>query len=124
MMKKTTKGFSLIETVISLFIVLLGLLFIAKIIALSLDMGRRSLYRFRLQQKHEYYQNLLLASSFQSAELSEGDHSRAEEDFSIHWAINDIETGLKKIELMTSYKGFKQRSDLYKSKFIKEVKNE
>ncbi len=123
-MKKTTKGFSLIETVISLFIVFLGLLFTAKIIVLSFDMGKRSLYRFRLLQKHEYYQNLLLSTPSQSAELLAGNHSRAEEDFFIHWAINDIQAGLKKIELMTSYKGLKQRSDLYKSKFIKEVKNE
>lgn len=123
-MKNAKNGFSLIETVVSLLMVSLGLLLIGKIIVLSFDAGKKSLYRFRLQQKHEYCRDLLLSKPFSSTELHWGSHSQPEDNFLTRWVVSDVEPGLKKIELTISYKQLTQKSILYKSKYIREVVNE
>jgi prepilin-type N-terminal cleavage/methylation domain-containing protein len=118
------KGFTLIELLVSLLLVLLALLFIINIIVFSIDGNKKSYIRLQLSQKLESCKNLLLSKPFDSAELKDGHSSTDEEPFKINQDINSISPVLKKIKMSISYKSLTRQIFFYKSKYIKEVKND
>lgn len=122
--KKSEKGFTLIETIFSLLIVFIALIFICKTLIFSIYTNRNSLIRFEIIQKYEYYKYYLYSKSFNSNELKKGDYSKHEKFFKINWTVKNITTSLKKIKIKISYKNLTKQNFIYKSKFIKEIKNE
>jgi len=122
--KKSEKGFTLIETLFSLLIVFIALIFICKTLIFSIYTNRNSLIRFEIIQKYEYYKYYLYSKSFNSNELKKGDYLKYEKNFKINWTVKNITTSLKKIKIKISYKNLTKQNFIYKSKFIKEIKNE
>ncbi len=122
--KKTERGFTLIETLFSLLLVFIALIFICKTLIFSIYTNRNSLIRFEIIQKYEYYKYYLCSRPFDSNELKKGDHLKYENKFKINWIVKSITTSLKKIKIKISYKNLTKQNFIYKSKFIKEIKNE
>lgn len=122
--KKPERGFTLIETLFSLLLVFIALIFICKTLIFSIYTNRNSLIRFEIIQKYEYYKYYLCSRSFDSNELKKGDHLKYENKFKINWIVKNITTSLKKIKIKISYKKLTKQNFIYKSKFIKEIKNE
>jgi len=121
---KTESGFTLIETLFSLLLVFLALIFICKTLIFSIYVNRNSLIRFKIVQKYEYYKYYLSSKSFDLIELKQGSHLKYENKFKINWIVKNITTSLKKITIKISYKDLMKQNFIYKSKFIKEIKNE
>ncbi len=124
--RKNQKGFTLIETMISLVLVSMGLILISNIILFSMDAHRKSTIRFNMLQKLEYYKTKLITRPFDSSELQDGSYARDDEKFKLSWSIKSITPTLKKIRLTILYQGtvFNKKIYFYKSKFIKEMKND
>jgi prepilin-type N-terminal cleavage/methylation domain-containing protein len=118
------KGFTLIELLVSLLLVLLALLFIFNIIVFSIDGSKKSHIRLHLSQKLESCKNRLLSKPFDSEELKDGHSSIDEKPFKIYQAINSISPVLKKIKISISYRSLTRQIFFYKSRYIKEVKND
>jgi prepilin-type N-terminal cleavage/methylation domain-containing protein len=118
------KGFTLIELLVSLLLVLLALLFMFNIIIFSIDGSKKSHIRLQLSQKLESCKNRLLSKSFDSVELKDGYLSIDEDPFKICQTINSISPVLKKIKISISYRSLTRQIFFYKSKYIKEVKND
>jgi Tfp pilus assembly protein PilV len=122
-------GFTIIETLFSLLLILLALMSISQMITAAIGAQRKSTLRFNMQQKIEYCRNQLLSKSFAAAELEEGSYSTAENPLKINWDIKDISPTLKFIHLSVSYKKITKKAYFYKSRYIKnneptEVKND
>lgn len=122
--KKKERGFTLIETLFSLLLVFIALMFICRTLIFSIYASRNSLIRFKIVQKYEYYKYYLYSRTFDSNELKKGDHLKHENEFKINWIVKNITTSFKKITIRVSYKDLKKKNFIYKSKFIKEIKNE
>lgn len=113
------KGFTLIETMISLFIVLIGVLFITKTIIFSLDFNKKSFIRLKLVQAVENQIHTLMSKPYDSEILSPGEYSSQENFFRIKWEVNPVTSSLKKINISITYKQLIRKSFFYKSKTIK-----
>ena len=120
--KKKERGFTLIETLFSLLLVFIALMFICRTLIFSIYASRNSLIRFKIVQKYEYYKYYLYSRPFDSNELKKGDHLKHENKFKINWIVKDITTSFKKITIRISYKDLIKQNFIYKSKFIKEIK--
>jgi Tfp pilus assembly protein PilV len=116
--KSRTAGFTLIETLISLFLVLIGVLFITKVIIFSLDLNKKSLIRLKLWQQVNNQMHTLLSKPYNSEKLLPGNFTTTRDTFRIKWTITPITSTLKKIDLSVSYKQFLRKSYGYKSKTI------
>ena len=75
------KGFTLIETLVSLSLVLLAVLFSARVTAHVLAQERNALLRFRLIESLDYYKNYLTSLAQSAAELAEGGHRQQSRGF-------------------------------------------
>lgn len=125
--RKEDRGFTLIEILVSLVLVSLALVLIAAIIHVSIDAHRKSCIRFHMLQTLESTKNDLISKSFDSDELRDGTYSGKDGEFLLSWHIQGISPSLKKIRLKVSYEKdtvFNKRIYFYKSKFIKERKND
>lgn len=118
------KGFTLVEVLFSFLLLLIAILFMTNIIIYSLEGNKKSRIRLEVSQKLVYCKNQLLSKSFDSEELKDGHTSIDEPLFRIDWNINSISPTLKKIKLSILYKTLKKQIYFYKSKYIKEVKND
>jgi prepilin-type N-terminal cleavage/methylation domain-containing protein len=118
------KGFTLVELLISLMLILVALLFILNIIVFSIDGSKKSYIRLQLSQKSESYKNVLLSKPFDSMELQDGQSSIDEAPFKIYQDIISISPTLKRIKISIFYKSLSRQIYFYKSKYIKEVKND
>lgn len=115
------KGFTLIEVLVSLTLLLLTILFSSRIMVSALDQTRKSAGRFRLVEALDYYRNYLSSLPMISPELAEGPHGRADREFQVDWQVEAAGVFLKRIRLAVA--GFRCRLllVLYRSKFIQEV---
>jgi prepilin-type N-terminal cleavage/methylation domain-containing protein len=118
------KGVTLVELLISLMLVLVALLYLSNIFVFSIDGTKKSLIRLHLSQKLEFKKNLLLSKSFDSEELKDGHYSIDEDLFKIYQDIISISPTLKRIKISIFYKSLSRQIFFYKSKYIKEVKND
>jgi len=112
-------GFTLIETLISLFLVLIGVLFIGKTIIFSLDINKKSFIRLKLWQTYESQIHTLLSKPYDSKNLLPGNYSSQKDLFKIKWEVSPVSPTLKKINISITYKHFTRKGFLYKSKTIK-----
>ena len=118
------KGFTLVELLVSLMLILVALLFILNIIVFSIDGSKKSTIRLQVSQKLESCKNLLLSKPFDSEGLKDGHSSIDEAPFKTYQDIICISPTLKRIKISIFYKSLSRQIFFYKSKYIKEVKND
>ncbi len=115
------KGFTLIEVLVSLTLLLLAVLFSMRIMVTVLDQTRKSNLRFRLIETLDYYKNYLSSLSMASPELDQGHHGRKEGEFRVDWQVEAIGAFLKRIRLAVAVPHYSLPLVFYRSKFILEV---
>ncbi len=115
------KGFTLIETLVSLSLVLLAVLFSARVTAHVLAQERNSLLRFRLIESLDYYKNYLTSLAQAAPELAEGGHRQQDRGFTISWRVAAAGAFLKRIDLRAAAASYALPLVFFKSKFIQEA---
>lgn len=115
------KGFTLIETLVSLALLMLAVLFSARITAFALAQARQSSLRFRMIETVDYYKNYLSSLPFPAAELADGGHRQVCREFVVSWRVEPAAAGLKRIMLLAAGKQHSLAMAFLKSKFIQEV---
>jgi prepilin-type N-terminal cleavage/methylation domain-containing protein len=118
------KGFTLIEMLVSLALLMLAVLFSARILFFALDQSRQSGLRFRLIETGNYYKNYLSSLPFSAPELADGSHRQDSRTFMVTWLVQPAEVGLKKIKLLVAGPHYSMPIAFFKSNFIQEVKND
>lgn len=120
-MKSSKKGFTLIETMVSLLLISYSIIFFLNTILFSMQEAGKSSIRFKVFQMIDIEKNRLLSLKFDSPELSEGSFSKEEERMLISKKIVNIDPELKKIFIKVRFKKFVSKDVFYRSKIIKEV---
>ncbi len=115
------RGFTLIETLFSLLLISLSLLFITQLMVGAIDAHGKSNTRFKMVQLLEFSKNELVSKSFDADELKAGCYSKAEGPFKMSWNTRDISPLLKVIRFSISYKRITKYAYFYKSKHIKNL---
>lgn len=116
------KGFTLIETLAALAVVLLAVLSNARILVAALAQNRGSVQRFRLLEKLDYYKNYLSSLPLDAADLAAGSHGRREGDMRIDWRVEDASAALKRVRLRATAGGRALPLLLYRSRFLLAVR--
>jgi hypothetical protein len=122
--EKMNKGFTLIEMLFSLALVMLAVLFSARIMVFALDQSRQANLRFRLIETCDYHKNELSSLDFAASDLADGTHRKASWGFIVTWRVETAEPGLKRINLLVAGPNQSLPTAFYKSQFIQEVKND
>jgi prepilin-type N-terminal cleavage/methylation domain-containing protein len=122
--EKMKKGFTLIETLVAMSLVLLAVLLSARITVSVLDQTRKSAMRFRLLEKLDYYKNYLSSLSMAAPELEAGEHREGSPEFQISWRVENVALFLKKINLTVTMLHVALPLSFYKSKYIQEVSHD
>ena len=121
MKQKGSRGFTVIETLISLLLVVVIVSMVSNVMVSGLHGYKHSQARLQMSQELELQKNLLLSKSFNDVELTEGDYLKKAENFSIQWKIIDLSSSLKKISLFLLYNfehsKVAKRMEFYKSKY-------
>jgi len=112
------KGFTIIETMISLMIIMVGVIQIASIIGQSINLSARSRKIFYINQTLENIKNKLLSEKYNSIKLKEGTTTKTDCGYKVFFKIVDVTPSLKKINLSIIEKGISQKKYFYKSKYI------
>ena len=118
------KGFTLIETLFSLALLMIAVLFSARITVFALNQLRQSSLRFQLIETCDYYKNYLSSLPFSSPDLADGSHRQVSQEFIVTWGVEPAEAGLKRIKLLVAGPNYALPFVFYKSHFIQEVKND
>ena len=121
------KGFTLIETVVSLMLVLMALAMTCKIVFHTRDAQLKSRARFTLLEEMESLKNRLTALPFSSSPLKPGKYNKHEGEFTIRIMVNTISATLKQVRLVGYHKKYRAvtyKTRFYKSKLIKEEAND
>ncbi|MCX6556495.1 MAG: prepilin-type N-terminal cleavage/methylation domain-containing protein [Candidatus Aminicenantes bacterium] len=118
------KGFTLIETLVALALLLAAVLFSARITIFALAQARQAGMRFRLLAISDYYKNYLSSLPFSAPNLADGSHRQAGREFIVTWRVVPAGTGLKKIDLLATGAHCSLPLFFFKSRLIQEVKND
>lgn len=118
------KGFTLIETLVALTLLLLAVLFSARITIFALHQARQAGFRFRLMETGDYYKHYLSSLPFQAPELEDGPHRQASHEFVVSWRVEAVAPGLKRVRMLAAEPRHSIAVDFYKSNWIQEVKND
>ena len=124
-----SKGFTLIETLVSLSLLLLAVLLSSRVTIAALGQSRRAAQRFRLAEMLDYYKNYLSSLPMEASELAEGGHDRIDKEFRIDWRVEPVRkvpdegdgAFLKRVGLAVAGPQGALRLVLFRSKFIQEV---
>ncbi|MCK4836757.1 MAG: prepilin-type N-terminal cleavage/methylation domain-containing protein [Candidatus Aminicenantes bacterium] len=114
-------GFTLVETMVALVLVLIGVMFVAKITIFTLDSYKKSFLRLTVLQKIQFHTQSLISKSYGSSELNEGKNCKHEHPFEIRWSVYELSPTLKKISISVQYDQLVYRSYFYKSKHINRI---
>jgi Tfp pilus assembly protein PilV len=109
------RGFALIEALVSILIIILGVMFISRIMIHSMDALKKSKSRLDISEKLQFYSNYLMSRPFSSAELRPGKFTRRDQEFTISWDVIDVTPSLKKIYLKIRISRMTRQEILYKS---------
>jgi prepilin-type N-terminal cleavage/methylation domain-containing protein len=112
------KGFTLIEVLVSMTLLLMAVLFSSRIMVAAMDQTRKSALRFRLVEALNYYKNYLSSLPMDSPELAEGAHARAEREFRVDWRVEEAGAFLKMVRLAIIRPPSRLALVLYRSRFI------
>lgn len=116
------RGFTLIETMITLAVAMLAVLSGARVLTAALTQTRGAALRFRLVDKLEFYKNYLLSRPFDAAELAAGRHERAEDGVRVDWRVEDSSPALKRLRLRAGSGGRSLALALQRSRLLLEVR--
>lgn len=93
------KGFTLIETLLALSLVMLAVLASTRTMVAALAWTRQARARFRLVEKLDYYKNTLSSLPHEAAELVPGTHERRDGEFRAQWQVEADGADLKRVRL-------------------------
>jgi len=116
-----SKGFTLIETLVSLSLLLLAVLLSSRVTIAALGQSRQAAQRFRMAEMLDYYKNYLSSLPMAAPELAAGGHGRIEREFRIDWRVETDGAFLKRVSLAVAGPQGSLRLVLFRSKFIQEV---
>jgi prepilin-type N-terminal cleavage/methylation domain-containing protein len=116
------RGFTLIETMITLAVVMLAVLANARVLTAALTQSRGAALRFRLADKLEFYKNVLLSRPFDASELAAGRHEQAADGVCVEWRVLDFSPTLKRLRLQASAGGRSLSQALLRSRFLLEAR--
>ena len=122
--EKMDKGFTLIETLVAMIVMMLAVMFSARIMSFALNQLRQSGLRFHLMETSDYYKHYLSSLPFPAPELADGGHRRDSLKFAVTWQVEPAAAGLKRITLRVAGAHYSLPAVFYKSNFIQEVKND
>lgn len=126
-MYRQERGFTVVETLVALLLVVLAAAFIGNTILCSIDSQRRSTLRFNMCSQLEFYKNRLLAVSFDAPGMATGNYEEESGPFKLTWTIMPISPDLKIVRLTISFlyrdKHISKDTYLYKSRYIKNPVN-
>jgi hypothetical protein len=105
-------------------LLMLAVLFSARIMVFALDQSRQSNLRFRLIETSDYYKNYLSSLPYSAPDLADGSHRQSSQKFIVTWQVEAAEPGLKRINLLVAGPNYSLLLAFYKSHFIQEVKND
>ena len=114
-------GFTLIETLVTLIMVLTGVIFISKIMIFGIDSHTKSCLRLKLHQKIQFYSQRLMSCPYDSTDLIIGEKHKQEAPFEIRWNVAEISPTLKRISFSVHSGQLITRTYFYKSKYIKMI---
>lgn len=115
------EGFTLIEVLVSLVIILMAVIFISRVIMYSLDGLRKSAIRLEMTQTLESQANRLMPLPFYAPDLDSGAAVFKEGEFFIRRQVNHLSPTLKRVDLAVSYDVLTLRFYFYKSKHFSSV---
>lgn len=118
------KGFTLIETLVALALMLAAVLFSARITIFALAQERQAHVRFRLLAACDYYKNYLSSLPFSAPDLADGCHRQTGREFVVSWRVAPAGTGLKKIDLLAAGPRCSLPLFFFKSRLIQEVEHD
>ncbi|HEX7503533.1 MAG TPA: prepilin-type N-terminal cleavage/methylation domain-containing protein [Acidobacteriota bacterium] len=118
------KGFTLIETMVSMSLVMLAVLFSARIIIFALEQSRRAALRFRLVEKLDDYKNYLSSLSFAAPGLAAGEHKEESGEFQVSWRVQLVAPFLKSVRLTAATPQCALPLFFYKSYYFPEVSHD
>jgi prepilin-type N-terminal cleavage/methylation domain-containing protein len=118
------KGFTLIETLVALTLLMFAVLFNARVMIFALEQSRQSSLRFHLIETSDYYKNYLSSLSFAAPDLADGGHRQLSRKFVVTWQVEAAEPGLKRINLLVNGPNYSLPQVFFKSHFIQEEKND
>jgi prepilin-type N-terminal cleavage/methylation domain-containing protein len=118
------KGFTLVEMLVSLALLMLAVLFSARIMIFALEQSRQASLRFHLSETVDYYKNYLSSLPFFAPDLADGSHRQVSQKFVVTWRVEPAAAGLKRINLLVAGPHYSLPMAFYKSHFIQEVKND
>ncbi|MCP4154495.1 MAG: hypothetical protein GY757_42615 [bacterium] len=122
--RQNREGFTLIDSLFSLILIISALLFMAKVFLFAIKGNQKSFTRLQMSQEMESCKNRLLSKPFLSPELEEGKTIQEKDTFKIASTVHTISPGLKKITLSVSGKYLTRQRCFYKSRYIKEVRHD
>jgi prepilin-type N-terminal cleavage/methylation domain-containing protein len=117
------KGFTLIETMVSLSVLLLAVLSSTRILVAVLGQTRGTATRFRVLQQLDYYKNVLASLPLDAAELAAGAHNRQEGELRVDWRVEDVGAALKRVRLLVKARHYALALVLHRSRFILAVQS-
>lgn len=123
-METQRSGFTLVETLVSITLISLSTLFLMKCMIVTLNGVKNSNLRFRVGLVLQNKKNSLLGQRFVSPFFLEGIRKERNGEVLIRTTIINISHNLKKITLKGSRNNFISVLVFYKSKILREVRNE
>lgn len=118
------KGFTLIETMVSLSLLMLAVLASARIIVFAFEQSRRAALRFRLIEKLDYYKNYLSSLPFADPELVAGEHRLKLAGCEVRWRVREESPILKCVRLTAAAPHYALPLSFCRSKFFPEVSHD
>ncbi len=115
------KGFTVLETIVSLWLVALAFIFLIYVFSFSYAQIKKSSALLQGLQKTAEIENVLLALPFDAPELAVGEHQQNLEAFTIKWRCTLSSEYLKQFDLSVGSRLFHSTVRFYKSAWIKEV---
>ncbi|MCP4221700.1 MAG: hypothetical protein GY765_44165 [bacterium] len=118
--KKKESGFTLIESVVSMTLILLALFFISRVIVFSVRGNHKSEMRLRISQAIEACKNRFMSVPFDSIATP----AICADDYpglNIRRQIITISPSLKRVKLSVGFEQLTRHVYFYKSRYIKEV---
>lgn len=115
-------GFTLIETMVALVVILFVFMGISRVVVYSFNHYKKSRIDLDMRQTLESQRDHLLGRAYDSPEMTEGCHRGNAGSYCLDWEIRRLSATLKKVKLSISYNykdsTLTRHTYFYKSKFI------
>lgn len=116
------KGFTLVETMVSLALLAFVILAGTRLLGAALVQTRGAAVRFRLAEIFDDQRNRLSSLAWEAADLAVGCHSRRDREARIAWRVEQADPALKRVRLQAAIGRQVLSLALNRSRFILEVR--